>query len=116
MTTCRQCGLTVVWQRQQEKTPPYRERMFCYNPDGSDHWDLCSKTRTARIVASGEPFQRQRRGKRETGYTTPLKNSGELLMSVSVPAKGCAPKADCRQCLPPWEICAECPIRLAVAA
>lgn len=109
MSPCKQCGLPVHWTK-------IGRRWHCHNADGTDHWDRCSQARTARIRRTGVPFERTISGTHETGYKTPLKKSGELLMSIAVPPKGKARTADCRECVPPWERCDGCPIQFRAAA
>ena len=105
MRACKQCGLPVRWVRTAG-------RWHCHNPDGSDHWDLCSKTRFARVRRTGTPFSERRLGEDVTGFKTPLKASGEALLRVAadvVTGEHYGPTGLCRDCVPPWEACAGCP-------
>lgn len=109
MTSCKQCGLQVNWVREGK-------RVQCHNPDGSDHWDLCSKTRMDRIKATGTAFERQRGKAIERGFSSP--QYGEKLVAISFPsekgkdyARLCAQMCNPRCGALPWEACA-CTLRL----
>lgn len=69
---CRKCKLPIVWRKENG-------RWYGENPDGSDHWDLCSKVRSA-----GKVFKEKVAGPFTGKYYKP---------------DGC----DCG--LPPWELC-----------
>lgn len=59
---CGQCGLEIKWKR-------INGRWHCHNPDGTDHWDLCSQTRFARIKSEGSPYnEKDKHGRYEIGY------------------------------------------------
>jgi len=95
MTICKTCGSPVTWTKSGD-------RWLCLNPDGADHWDLCSQLTMARIKATGEHFSTER----EEGYRTTLKKSGVQLVRLSAKSRG--PKinnAGCHSCVPPWETC-----------
>lgn len=49
MSKCKDCGLPLAFTKINGK-------QFPTNPDGSDHWDLCSQTRTAKAMEKGVPF------------------------------------------------------------
>jgi hypothetical protein len=77
----------------------------CHNPDGSDHWDLCSKTRFERIKREGEHFETAA----VEGYRHP-----EKVQFVRISAKPMRGKqyreSGCDCGLPPWELCKpDCP-------
>ena len=101
MTRCKQCGLPVNWTKVDGKWK-------CHNPDGEDHWDLCSKTRFERIKREGEHFKTEF----EEGYLTDLKPSG--VQYVRLTAKKATGKRKikvCDNCVPLWEVCPNgCPI------
>ena len=105
MSLCKECGLEVNWTKSGRK-------WSCANPDGSDHWDLCSQTKFARIKRTGEYFER---GKTK-GYLTEFKPSGvQLVQESSGRIKGALyqPTGDCAECCAPWEICSRpCPDEL----
>lgn len=46
-STCGKCGGYVEWKR-------IGDRRYCFNPDGSDHWDTCSKRVFAKIKREGK--------------------------------------------------------------
>lgn len=93
MPTCAQCGLTVRWNRVQG-------RWQCFNPDGSIHWDLCSKTRFERIKREGEFFDKPA----AAGYVHPEKLQYTRLNAKPIRGKEFKPDGcDCGR--PPWELC-----------
>ena len=101
--TCGQgCGLPVKWVRDGK-------RWVCQNQDGSDHCDLCSKTRTRKVIAHGRPFKDQRgegfiyRGKRKYMH----QHDPDVHVAV-----GERYKTSCGCDIPPWEEC-DCSARLA---
>ena len=98
MSTCKSCGLTIKWLKLSGK-------WFCHNPDGSDHWDLCSKMRFERIKATGKRFDSET----ESGYLTDLKHSGvQFTMQTSGVIRGenyVPNECDCV----PWEVCDKSP-------
>lgn len=103
MSICKQCGSSVNWVRRSGRT-------LCLNPDGSDHWDLCSKRRFERIKRAGEHFKTED----AEGYKTPLKKSGVLYMHIRAESKHQSKgrSGECMECTPPWEEpCANCPDR-----
>ena len=101
MSACKQCGLPVQWTRIDG-------RWHCHNPDGEDHFDLCSKAKFERIKRTGQYFETKSRD----GYVTVFKSSGvQLVRDAFRPVCGdrYEPTGLCRDCVPPWEICAKCP-------
>ena len=46
---CKTCGAPIKWVK-------IGERWHCHNPDGTDHWDLCSKRKWDQVVATGRKF------------------------------------------------------------
>lgn len=108
MSTCKQCGAPVLWVKEGSKK-------LCHNPDGSDHWDLCSKLRFERIKRTGEYFQTKNGDK---GYLTPLKRSGvQYVQQTSGWRKGkeYSKAAGCKHCVPAWEVCTnQCPAAVAL--
>lgn len=54
MSICKQgCGLVIRWVKADSGR---KSRWRCLNPDGTDHWDLCSETRTKIVKTQGVPF------------------------------------------------------------
>lgn len=51
---CKRCGLPIRWVQDGQRHG--KPRWKCLNPDGSDHWDLCSEARTKRVITEGTPF------------------------------------------------------------
>ncbi|MDZ4254113.1 MAG: hypothetical protein U1A72_16220 [Sulfuritalea sp.] len=100
MTTCKQCGLPVSWVKEQGKWK-------CRNPNGSDHWDLCSQTRTKRALREGIPFKEKHgHGVRHEGRKKYMHRSAPQIVG-----KKYTPSCDACA-IPPWETCA-CSERLA---
>lgn len=104
MSICSQCGATVLWTRVSKR------RKQCYNPDGSVHWDECSRLRFERVKRTGEHFHgtdyTAEGDKLHTeGYRSPFKTQlvgirlDKLATGKDYRASGC----DCD--LPPWELC-----------
>lgn len=99
MSACKECGLSVTW-RKDGKT------MQCFDPDGSVHWDLCSKTRFDKIRATGKFFETEP----EAGYKTKLKKSGvqfTRLSATEVIGPKYKPFDHLAGCIP-WDKC-KCP-------
>lgn len=96
-TICKQgCGLSVVWMKAGT-------RWKCLNQDGTDHWDLCSQTRTAIALRDGKPFV-------EPNASGVIHQKRKKYMAMHAPAvKKEIPT--CAACVPPWETCPNnCPI------
>jgi hypothetical protein len=109
MIACKQCGAPVAWKQIDG-------RWHCHNQDGSDHWDRCSQLRFERIKREGEYFALKNGDK---GYWTHLKNSGvQFVQQTSGLVRSSAgPIVECRQCVPPWEVCPnQCPNAIKEAA
>lgn len=71
MSKCKKCKSEIVWKKQGD-------RWYCYNPDKSEHWDLCASIRN-----KGKPAMR----------------IGRTIIGEHYKPDGC----DCG--LPPWELC-----------
>lgn len=102
MTNCQDCGLLVQWVRKGR-------RWHCHNPDGTDHWDLCSKMKWKQVQATGQKFTDQ---KTDDGLISGFANSihGTKLSRHSKPHKGPSRlTGQCKACVPPWEVCSTCP-------
>ncbi len=115
MSTCSACGADVTWVR-------VGKRKQCHNPDGSDHWDLCSKLRFEQVKRTGVHFH----GTAHTaegdklhteGYRSPFKTQlVSIHLEKPITGKGYRPDGcDCG--LPPWELCrSDCPHAIRRAA
>ena len=107
MSICKACGASITWKRISGK-------WSCLNPDGVDHWDLCSKLKFERIKATGKYFDVG-----DKGYFTDLKPSGvQYTEQHSQIMQGdlYKPSGDCAGCCPPWEVCDwPCPDSLGLA-
>lgn len=105
MRACRQCGAQVLWVKKSG-------RWQCKNPDGSDHWDECSRRRWRKVSTEGAHFETAA-GKgydhAELGRKFYQKTSGFRR------GKQYNPSGLCKQCVPPWETCASCPDQFAEA-
>jgi hypothetical protein len=99
VSACKQCGLSVRWVKAGR-------RWKCLNPDGSDHWDLCSKTRTQRALAEGTPFQAY------DGEGVTWQEKDRYMHRQAEPITGEKYTPSCGCDVPPWEECA-CSARLA---
>lgn len=101
MSTCKQCLLQVIWEVVDSKWQ-------CFNPDGSVHWNLCSKHKFARIKTTGQLVMYDK----DIAYLTNLKKSGIQYVeqhSGIVRGSNYNPSGECMDCVPPWEVCAACP-------
>ena len=49
MSECVKCGNEIKWENINGK-------WICYNPDGTEHWDLCSEYRTREVIKKGKAF------------------------------------------------------------
>lgn len=109
MSRCKACDLDVVWKKRPDG-PGGKMAWQCFNPDGSVHWDKCSQEKFKRIQRTGHRFE----GTRQEGYLTDLKPSGVQLTLERAPIvrSPVRPTGKCRDCCPPWEVCAECPDKL----
>lgn len=100
MTTCKQCGLEVRWVKIEGK-------WSCHNADGSDHWDLCSKTRFEKVRSEGKLFQviSGKDNITAEGYRSGRKTQYTMLRPAkSIKGKNYIdPHCDCG--IPPWETC-----------
>jgi hypothetical protein len=89
-------------------------RWFCFNPDGSDHWDECSKRRWRRVSTEGTHFDHgDEKGYVHTELGTKLyhKSSGFKR------GRDYRPSGLCRNCVPAWEVCPQgCPDAFKEAA
>lgn len=114
MAKC-ECGAFVIWKYVNEKGRP--SQWQCFDEDGETvHWDNHSKRKFDRIKASGKPFVEQREKEYVEGYKTMFKSSGEQLTRCeALPVRGdqYKPYGACRDCVPPWEVCPDCPDRIA---
>lgn len=111
-TKCRECGLMVIW-KYVSGIKGQKDSWQCYNRDGiTVHWDLCSKTRFDAIKKTGEAFDYGT----EKGYYTDLKPSGiQFTFQSSGVVPGSKPfSGQCKNCMPPWEVCEKCPDKLEV--
>jgi hypothetical protein len=99
MARCAKCGAEIRWERKNA-------RWFCFNADGSDHWDACSKRRWRQVKATGERFERED----ESGYANSVHGT-KFDMKSSGFRRGAdyRPSGLCKNCVPPWETCPECP-------
>ena len=94
MTVCKTCNSKVIWVKEGK-------RLFCRNPDGSDHWDLCSKLKWDQVKATGTRFE----SKRKSGYKDSIHGTKFDMLAAHV-AVGKDYKPDGCTCgLPPWELC-----------
>ena len=95
MKPCKSCGAMVRWTKEGK-------RWYCYNPDGSDHWDLCSKNRWKQVVMTGERFETPT----ESGYSSVKHGTKFDHLCKTPPIRGNGYKLDSCTCgLPPWELC-----------
>jgi hypothetical protein len=109
MSACKNgCGLEVRWvQDDTRKTKRGKPRWRCLNPDGTDHWDLCSKTRTALAKAEGRPFEHH------DGEGVHWRKKDRYMHRQAKSVVGANYVPSCGECnVPPWERCA-CSERLA---
>lgn len=108
MSICKACASNVVWKREAGTG-----KWQCFERDGiTVHWDQCSQRKFEAIKRTGTLFQSKRGKETVTGYFTSLKKSGEqLVRSEGIVRRGDLFKRNstCQECIPPWEICTECP-------
>lgn len=103
MSTCPQCGADVTWAKVGAKK-------LCLNPDGSDHWGLCSRLRFERVKRAGEYFHGQAHTAQGAllhteGYRAPFKTQ-LVLIRLDKPVVGKNYRPDGCDCgLPPWDLC-----------
>ena len=101
MSTCKKCGAEVVWVRKHGRLTT------CQNPDGSDHWDLCSKRIFDDVKKQGKHFIEHNGLEIVHGYRS--KKYGEkayLREGTFTIGKGYKPvmhKEDCN--VLPWDEC-----------
>lgn len=100
MATCQACGGELRWVR-------IGDRWHGQNPDGSDHWDLCSQRKLQHFQKHGTEFANER----ERGLKVPTKQAlngktVQMLERVAKVIKGKHYKPSACSCgLPPWESC-----------
>lgn len=97
---CGKCSGYVEWKRTGG-------RWFCFNPDGSDHWDTCSKRVFAKIKREGRPIVVRDGREIAKGYAHPT--LGIKFVSregIVVTGKRYKPTKCERACkVPPWDEC-----------
>ena len=71
MSACRKCGLPLAFKRMPNG------KLRPTNPDGSDHWDLCSQTRWKASGRKNVEFGARTKGK--------VKKADHYVYSGSVP-------------------------------
>ena len=100
MSTCKKCGSKVVWVL-------VGGRFTCQNPDGSDHWDMCSKIIFEDVKKQGKHFIECRGMEIVHGYRS--KKYGEkayLREGTHTTGKGYKPVAHKEGCnVLPWDDC-----------
>lgn len=82
MSKCKDCGLPLAFQQVNGKLHPT-------NPDGSDHWDLCSATRIKKVMKNGTPFK----DKQGEGFINAGKKTYMLIRSAVITGKHYVPTA-----------------------
>ena|SRR3990167_7749030 len=102
MSECKRCGHEVRWVKEGKE-------LRCLNPDGADHWDLCSALRWKRIVAAGGRFVQEFADgpvERISGYESQEfgRNLDQIDMRVIV-GPDYRVSGLCKHCVPPWEVC-----------
>lgn len=102
MSKCKKCGSHIYWRNDGRQWQ-------CFNPDGSVHWDLCSKLCFEQVRSSGRLVI----DGQDKGYTSTVKAGGvqwfELHARVRT-GEHYHPSSDCAECCEPWEVCAfPCP-------
>lgn len=103
MTHCTECKGEVNWVKEGD-------RWRCYNQDGSDHWDLCSKRKWEQVKATGKRFVNEKLSpwERADGYKDSI--HGTKMSRHARAAVGDVKfSGQCKACVPPWEVCATCP-------
>ena len=107
MSKCKQCGAIVRWIREQG-------RWRCLNvADAKDHWDQCSRRRWQQVKETGERFET----KEASGYRNSIHGTKYDRIAAK-PIRGALyrePSGKCKDCVPPWEACAECPDQFLAA-
>ena len=102
MAKCNKCGLEIRFTKKDG-------RWLVHNPDGSDHWDACSKARVDAIKSRGTFFVSDR----TQGYKLP--DGGVFITQTSrrVVGEDFHLSGDCADCCEPWEVCTwPCPDRI----
>ena len=96
---CKKCKGEMIWVKRDG-------RWYGENPDGSDHWDTCSKNIWDQVKKSGERVTTKRKnGVTHVGFKT--QSHGFQLESIHTPAvagKNYKP-SNCDCGIPPWEVC-----------
>jgi hypothetical protein len=88
-----QCSSKVLW-KQENGT------WRCENPDGSDHWDLCSQERWKKISKRGKRFIKEDR----SGYKFNGKEKLDWMKSREIVGEDYK-ESGCNCDIPPWEAC-----------
>lgn len=96
MSICKSCGSDVIWRRIDG-------RWYCYNEDGSEHWDRCSAIRWEQTKATGVFFSKNG----DSGYRNSVHGT-KMSRQSSGFIRGKDYREDCCDCgLPAWEICSQ---------
>lgn len=100
MRPCRKCGAKVEWRKTDGK-------WNCYNPDGSDHWDSCSKNVWDDVKKHGEKFTRQDGRETVTGFRSEKYGEKAAMRSgIVIKGKKYKPVTHVETChVLPWENC-----------
>lgn len=109
---CKACGASVIWK--QITNDRGKLQWQCFNADSvTIHWDSCSKRRWEQVKATGERFEE----KMASGYAGSVHGT-KFDMQTRKPIKGKHSKrsGQCRDCVPPWEICPACQDAIGVMA
>ncbi len=102
VTVCQHCGLPVSWENIG---PAAKPRWQCFNPDGSAHWDLCSRERFARVKREGRYFEKADKTIEVAGYKSPERTQLVSIRPLK-PEIGKRWKEDGCNCgKPPWDLC-----------
>jgi hypothetical protein len=101
---CKQCGDEVIWKRVMLASG--RGQWQCFNNDGvTVHWDSCSKRRWQQTKATGERFE----SASESGYANSVHGTKFDRLASPVIRGQVKLSGQCRDCVPPWEVCSACP-------
>jgi hypothetical protein len=114
MSQCAECGAEVDWVQ-------IKGRWYCHNAGTQiDHWDACSKRKWQQVTKTGARFEGKVMRSSDysaVGVADGFAHSihGTKLSRHAIPSK----KGDkfrtseiCKNCIPPWEACGDCPLTI----
>lgn len=98
-TTCEKCGNKIEWLKEGKK-------WFCRNPDGTDHWDLCTQSINDHYKNNGSVYSQKIKKETEHGFMVAGVKRKFSTSGITIKGKGYRPVMHNGSCHAlPWEEC-----------